>query len=783
MYWLLAALHLSILYYLIAKPLRSKIPSSLELFLVVFVLIWLDFILVSYTLSAFKALGNSFLFIGLSIAYAAAFIPLLHYVEPFAPDKPWQRQIPAATLFGYLIIIIGVVMLACNIYIACRLVPTNGDTISYRYPRPFLYLANGNLMHFTQGVDARLYDYPFNGVILQSFFVHHQLEFPAFTLSSCFCWALVGLAIYRTCRNLEAPKLACIAAGWLVCSSPQVLIQATSGNDEILAAAPLVVGLLMLHRWLTTQAPSHLLLAAVCAGIAFGTKLHFGFYWPLVAAMALSGVLYFLWKPSEAWAAAKPHLLPFTFAVLIVAALAVPFAVINVVQEGRFMSASITGMINRPFDFAVGLQTTVLYTSQLFVGPILDLLGFVSRSASREVNAFLIETFFFWVNNAAPFTAFDDRFPGPWYSADPSEFTLFVGFTPYLIVAGGYLAYRTKSAPLLSRIFMGILAASFVVWLITFSFNTRYVGAIGTYFTYCLSVAGPAIAIFWFPTGSPRLERFKIWLLGFVLICNFMMSYWILTRVGHRNVRMASERGSNTMRKHLQYMDSRIVKEFSNAPRVHIRYTHWLMGMYMLMRASPRPIYTHAGHDVIAPGVMNVTVLPAEPRYGHLPLQVYPPGSPNGLTYLGIWNSVLGNEYTFVSGLDVEKRYPEASGYIVMDTTLEKQDNSFSIHISPEIRGLAKDSAFQYKYRIVNTLTDEVLAEVPFSEKAGQKLVANGKLTDKVALDVTVSDGAREYTVRAFPGGSKALLPRLDEQARQEAKAAKEAKEAAESNR
>ena len=73
--------------------------------------------------------------------------------------------------------------------------------------------------------------------------------------------------------------------------TPGVVVQATSTNDEILAAFPLLIAVQFAIRFHRGGAVADLCLALIAAALSIGTKLHAVFYWPVVVAAGETAAL------------------------------------------------------------------------------------------------------------------------------------------------------------------------------------------------------------------------------------------------------------------------------------------------------------------------------------------------------------------------------------------------------------------------------------------------------------------------------------------------------------
>lgn len=761
----IALIHLAAMAFLFGRSLRDRNLGPLMMFLLIYLLIWADFVVIGHVMALFSALGNLPLFMFLTVASAAAARPLLRKIAPFPELRPAPEEARGGRLTARRVLMaffLGslVLALACNIALAFSVHPSNPDTLAYRWPRVFFYLSQGSLPHFSDSIDARLLYYPLNGVLLYAFMVYHALSPWAFILVSCLSWVVIGAAVYRACLGFGISRLGAVGTAWIVCFTPNVLAQATSTNDEIVAAAPLLVAVMLGCIWLRTRRSSHLMLAAVAGGLSLGTKLHLYFYWPLFVLIGLGFglALVFRWKTLRG--EIKPLLLPWVAAGSIIAVFSLPFAFYNYSSKGQIMQKELsTAFSNKPFKLDVALQNVTLYGSQMFVSPVLDLNTTRSNDKRRKtytrVNDSLNERFFGWVNMDPEYRAWSYRFRGVWspISYYLSEETVFLGFTPLLFLLGFFCLPRAAAG---QRLLLGGLLLSFWAHIITYSMSTKYIETTGIYFAYSMIVASPGLAVLWFPARSRLMAWLKTGLITAVVVTHVIFAVNIYRFNVMRNLTPAFRQQQKQIG--AGKVGKLIRTELRNAEKVHIVYTHWELAFYNLLRSARRGSYTTANVPSADGGkTLNFYSFEATPSWGRIPVKLYDtPGK--GLTYLGMYHSCFGMEYAFASGAGVELRHPEDSGYIVLQATVEKTPASFKVTIAPAVEGAPDGEKLLFRYTLASA--NATLSQTEWTSEAKAELSAGVPLTEDMMLDVEVDLAGQGKISRVrFPlAGSKPVL-------------------------
>jgi hypothetical protein len=739
--------HLAALIYLAAlsgilaagvKSPRLGWPSAL---IAIFVLAWAALILTAHTLSLFSAINVTSAYIALSVFIAAASslglrrIPLKYDVS--FPQFPSPFGPRATKRLAWFLAVTGALVLLGDLVLAYGLLPANPDSIVYRFPRAYWYFGQGSLMHITNHAEPRPLYYPFNGTLAYLPLIHFQLGPRLFFAHSLLSWLVVASATYLFARDLGGPRVIAAATAWLICLTPNVQIQSLSTNDEIIAAAPLLVGLYFLHRWYHGRQLFDALIGVVGVSISVGAKLHVMFYWPLLIGVAVVLVIHYpaVQREARAWLTLR-GMSVLAVMVLAVAVFGLSFIAYNYASAGRATAWEFNEQIlNKPFSWRAALQTIVLYASQVVLTPIAD-LHLVSDSTPR---AFHYEAFnrifaplFSWVDNGPAFTSASYRFSGV---NSPSavvfnEVTVFIGFTWLVaLMAGAWLVRRWKDPRLVWARFQ---LASLPVWIVTFAASTRYIEGFSTYLSYATIIAAPAYVYAFAPVHRPRLDRARWALLGFVGAAHCFFAVSILLTSSPQNL-IVLKRASHWPISRGFSVDPAVEDEIGRAKNGVYDHTiawgqpHWIFMVYhpeipQFLSRNPTPIRVPAGAPddplsvtlrysryVLMPRAgepyLHVYSFPQIPAYGHaVPVHIPDKATP-GLTWVGDLLFALGPEWVFAAGNGVETRLPGRDRYIVLPFD---ELSDFGRNAEPIIRfssvlyglGVEDDLKFRFEIKI-----------------------------------------------------------------------------------
>jgi hypothetical protein len=777
---LLLAAFLGALASLLFLGLRASYRSVSTCLIGAGLLLWASIVLSGQILSPFKALNSTAGFILLATA-GAGLIALALRRWPAAtpvegPSFAWTLPVPITRLV--FLFLLGTASLAAlaNIFLAVGFLPSNPDSLVYRFPRIYWYLGQGSLMHFTNATEPRPLYYPFNGTLLYLPLVKFQLGPRAFTLPSLVAWFAVGLTTYAFARSLGGPRIAAAATAWLVCLTPNTLIQAVSTNDEVIAAWPLLAGLFFLHRWHLSGCKLDALIGVLGIAISAGTKLHIMFYWPLLLLIGAVS----LWRWRSTWALLRSWISPAGGAVImlmlaIVFVFTLSFILYNLVSAGRATAWEFSEQIlNKPFNVYAALQTTGLFLAQMILTPVADLMlldNWENRAPPYAKFNQSVAPLFTWVNNGPAFTSAFYRFTGVnSSSADMyNEQTVFIGFTWVVAVIASLWLFlgRSKSVFLWGRFQL----LSFPVWFVSFAASTKYIEGFTVYLSYALVVAGPALVYAFAPFSNRGLS-----LLRWALLAMVAIAHVALDRTGYyvsagRNLLLLRQAAAWPLSTGFS-VDDAILTETRVAKAGVVSYSiawgqpYWpfmafnpripqFMAYYPATSVAPAGAPADAISEqlnfsryVLSPKAgdrrLHVFTFPQFPMWGRaIPVRIAD-RTTSGLTLIGSLGFALGPEWVFAAGNGVAGRFPGRDKYIVQ--RFEELSNfghtaDPAIALSSVIYGLEHGDAFSFRHEL--QIDGAVVASTEWSRTPKQEFKAsglgqnNGVLTFYVRNDAT----------------------------------------------
>lgn len=636
-----------------------------------YLLAWSNLVYTGLILATFSRLNSVTLYFSTSLVLCAAIDVLLGFrkMSPL-PAKPKVaddrggrfdrivRRALAATL--------GLAALA-SLLICCHYVPNNWDSCSYRFGRVFFYLSQGNLLHFAKTFDPRLLYYPLNGVLAYVFFALYQFGAHWMYFVTGLAWIFAGLGIYSAARDLGASHTGSVVAAWLGLMSPNVLAQAASTNDEVLAATPILIGLSFGMAWLSTSRRRYAVLAGIGIGLGCGTKLHWTFYWVFVLAALILLAIRFLRKP-HAW----PELRCRIPDVLLAGCVALPmigaFAVCNYISSGQVMDPRLAEVnLNYPFRLDIAREKIRINTAQLFLNPIPDLVPPVHpeqrQAAYSAFNRFFVKCCFSDLVETIKPSKSGYRFAG---IAKPdgfayTEYTVWLGFLPHLLVLACLAAVFTRRLPFAS---LAVLAA-FFFWHATDSVQGLYIDDAAAYYSFpaVLSVAGLAPA--WDLARASRRPIGRMLLAGFfaVFATHAVLGANLLAFGRLRNVSFVWHKPSPPADLHA--LEPVVIEAIQSARQIYIPYAHWEILYWNFMRFNPAAIYT-TGVELQSPpaGATMLLSLTREGNLDLLPVRL-PIRSVPGLKHLGI----AANAQIFSLHDHIGAKYPDRDGYTMIPFT------------------------------------------------------------------------------------------------------------------
>ncbi|MEI6986978.1 MAG: hypothetical protein WCK65_12715 [Rhodospirillaceae bacterium] len=694
-----------------------------------FLLGWINLVLTAQGLSLFSALGVTAAYLPLSLVIAVlttlglrTLSPHAHQAEAEVREELSQRNLKR--LWWFLAVTGGLAALT-TLIIGATHYPSNPDSIVYRFPRVYWYFVHGAFSHFTNVADPRVIYYPTNGVAAYLPLVHYQLGPMLFNGLSVLCWAMIGLTTYLFARNLGGSKIAAAATAWIILLTPNVLIQALSTNDEIIAASAMLAGLFFLHRWFKARQHFDFVLGLSGIFLSGGTKLHLYFYWPMFVIIALALLVHHraLFREMSSWFNRR-GLVVFTVSMALFVALFCSFLIYNYRSSGHGMEWNFAAQVlNTPFSLNVALQTIAVYSTQIILAPIPDLLPIIdggSRSAIYAAYNSLLVPLFHWVNNEVEYTSVGYRFTGlvSVSAIFRNEQTVLIGLTWLVaLIAGLRLMRLSNSLPLWSRFH----CAGLLVWFLTWAASTKYIEGIAVYIAYALIVAGPTLVHAFGPIANQRLSTLRWGVLGLLAATHCVFAANILSSNSSRALYFLYKAPKFPISRAFQvdpeiYVELGLAKEGVTDHTIVWGQPHWVFMMKhpeIQHRLASYPDNPQAYSDMIefsrqlmlpTSGKFGLHLFPLRqfPAYGFVPLQISHKSSP-GMTLVGNFTFGFGPEWLFAAGNGVEKRHPERSGYIAVsfnEIMTFGRDLKPVLEVAPYLYGLGPQDRLEFRYSL-----------------------------------------------------------------------------------
>ncbi|HEX8168854.1 MAG TPA: hypothetical protein VF601_24085 [Beijerinckiaceae bacterium] len=740
------------------RPSRLDWISRLN---VTIVIAWANLVLTAIVLSPGSALGRPLLFALASTALAAVSALLVRGARlqpaPAAAPLPSvldDRPRLCRFLLVFLIVTGGLILLG-NLIVALAYLPNNPDTETYRLPRIYWYRDAGSLAHFASGIDPRAIFYPFNGTLLQFPIALYHWTNRLFSLVPFAAWCVVGLTAFRIARDLGASRAVAVGTAWLAALTPGAMVQATSTNDEILAAFPLLIGVQFALRFRRTFAVADLCLALVGAALSVGTKLHAVFYWPFI--LAGLGWLGFRFARGERWPLVWPtrRRAALTASVLaLCAVLAAGFMVPNWRGAGTLMEPSYSAQIlNKPFKPTAGLQNLVLHAVQTALSPLPDLNPSKLLEQRQAFHAAFNRAFaplFAWVNQGPDYMSVSYRFVGPsqstgWYLGENS---VDLGFSWLLLIAGLVAAVRLRD---LGGIALG---CAFAAWFVTYCLMTRYIEGFSVYLAYAFIVSSPVLAFAFARTGGTAL---RLALLAFVAVTHLVLDLNVLRFNLSRNLPAAVHAPGWPVNP--PQVDAAVVEAIKAHGGARFMSNHWEVAYWKLIAPYKEGRYAVGSPHLPDPAHLNIYSVQKMPVYNAVPVRIPDKRSP-GLTLIGSYGSAYGPEWAFGMGAGIEGRAPSRSGYIVLEVaeaTNYGQETATTLDVQPWVWGLFPDDGLQFRYVLKAPGGEETVsdwAEAPARKLPKPPSLAAGIAGATLTIAVRRRDGAGTPVVADFPLGS-----------------------------
>ncbi len=619
---------------------------------------------------------------------------------------------------------VGAVLLAfaASFTISALVYPNNTDTVAYRLPRPFLYFSQGHLGHPIQAGDFRVCYYPLNGALGYLFLAAYGLDGRFFNFPSLLCWLMAGLGVVLLARDIGASRKGALLAATVYLLSPVVLVCSMSGNDEVIAAAPLLLGILFLHRWWYTQAHADALLGALGLGLSMGTKLHWMFFFAYVP-LVLGALVWHLVRAGQARSFFRQRAGQLVMIGLIAVGLSCPFLIINYLATGHPINQpdTIAAVANKPFRPRAALINTEILTAQMFLSPFPDLL--ISKDRAQVTDWYQrFNEFWNW-----GFTWFDtsDQYAPPWYRFRGvallndceryTEYSLWIGFTPYLLLlAVGCLFWvrGSRTARVAAWLVLG-----FFCWHFFYAATNRYVDCAGVYYGYPLTLAAAGLAVLWDVGATRRLIRGAF---VAVLAAHLLVAVNVY---GFSLYRSLTDIVCNHFAAKSPPVEASVTEVMRSAKEIEIVCTEWELQVFNLMTCSPGSRFHYVGaFDPQRPGALRLYSLPTNTSWGFVHLH-YPGSSGSRLTLLGTMSTFYGPERIYAVGAGLHERRNKDNDFIALKVTPTRVREGRwcdAVRFDALVYGLAEGEKIELR-------VEQVLA------KEGRHLVADWQLPANLA--------------------------------------------------
>jgi hypothetical protein len=295
----------------------ARVRELPQLVLATYVVAFAEILGLAFLLSAFEAVTRQAILIGLAGVLAAAVLVWLVVGTPRPPRVPIQRARALGDAPELLVLALGTGIAVG--YVVALIVgthPNNWDSLSYHLARAALWSQENQIGYLANAYDERLNANPPNSEIALAFLleVGRNERLTGFVQ---FAAALsIAVGVFALARKLGLSRRQASFGGLLVLTLPIVLLQASTTQNDLVAASFLVTATV----FLVGDTRRELVLAALATALAVGTKIPAAYGLPLLAAVALI--------PSRG-----PRLQRFA-AVLVGATLGSYWYVVNLVRTG-----------------------------------------------------------------------------------------------------------------------------------------------------------------------------------------------------------------------------------------------------------------------------------------------------------------------------------------------------------------------------------------------------------------------------------------------------------------
>ncbi len=262
----------------------ARLQSVPQLLLAAYVVAFGEIVALTLLLSPFEAVTRPAILIAVAAIFLAAVIVWSLAGAPNPPRLPVAR-LRALSSTPELLALASVVGVALG-YAAAVIVgtaPNTWDSLSYHLARAALWSQENRIGHLANAYDERINANPPNSEIALTFL----LEVGTHELLTGFVQFVAALAIavgvFALARRLGLSRRQAAFGGLLVLTLPIVLLQASTTQNDLVAASFLVAA----SVFLLGESRRELVLVALATALAIGTKIPAAYGVPILIAIAL----------------------------------------------------------------------------------------------------------------------------------------------------------------------------------------------------------------------------------------------------------------------------------------------------------------------------------------------------------------------------------------------------------------------------------------------------------------------------------------------------------------
>ena len=197
-----------------------------------------------------------------------------------------RRLSPQGWALAALATVLGAAVLL-ELVLAIAVAPNNFDSMTYHLSRAAYWLQFHTIEQFP-GATVRQGTFPPNAEILTGW---TMLLTKGDRFTQVIQWAAMlgaALSVYCWARVLAWERQAAVFAALVFATVPQVVMQSTSTQNDLVVTAFLLVGALFLYRGIADQRRGELVVGAIALALAVGTKTTALFMLPGIALLALA---------------------------------------------------------------------------------------------------------------------------------------------------------------------------------------------------------------------------------------------------------------------------------------------------------------------------------------------------------------------------------------------------------------------------------------------------------------------------------------------------------------